>query len=406
MSEVKNRLPTLYSKNACGNIIRWEIYIENNKIIRKYGIKRFQVVEKTIAGKNKGKKNETTDEEQAYKEALTLWKKQIDKGYAPLKKEKLYEEYIKDKKQKGGSNFTTNSKTNHNFKDGIEFYPMLAKQFNNTFFNHTIVQPKLDGVRCIAYKHNGHIILSSRNNKQFPFFHHIRKALQSLPDHYMVDGEIYYHPENNISEQEKSDIFNNITSACGVRRSEPHPIEKQLEYHVFDVFDKHNLTAGYMERFYKNPDKTLQKVLTSSSHIRIVEFDMLKKPYLDNFKKAYEKYMKKGYEGIMIRNNDGPYEQKKRSKYLMKYKEFRDDEYTIVDAKQGTGTEKGCVVWKCKTKDGKCFDVRPLGSFEKRKQMYQEYKKYIGKNLTVKYQNLGTDGIPRFPVGISIRDYE
>jgi DNA ligase-1 len=31
---------------------------------------------------------------------------------------------------------------------------------------------------------------------------------------------------------------------------------------------------------------------------------------------------------------------------------------------------------------------------------------YYGKLLTVKYQELTSDGIPRFPVGISFRDYE
>jgi Flp pilus assembly protein CpaB len=32
--------------------------------------------------------------------------------------------------------------------------------------------------------------------------------------------------------------------------------------------------------------------------------------------------------------------------------------------------------------------------------------KYIGKELTVRFQELSDDGIPRFPVGISFRDYE
>jgi len=31
---------------------------------------------------------------------------------------------------------------------------------------------------------------------------------------------------------------------------------------------------------------------------------------------------------------------------------------------------------------------------------------YYGKWLTVKYQELSKDGIPRFPVGISFRNYE
>ena len=36
--------------------------------------------------------------------------------------------------------------------------------------------------------------------------------------------------------------------------------------------------------------------------------------------------------------------------------------------------------------------------------MYKE--NYINKKLTVKYQGLSDDGIPRFPSRIAIRDYE
>ena len=60
----------------------------------------------------------------------------------------------------------------------------------------------------------------------------------------------------------------------------------------------------------------------------------------------------------------------------------------------------------CKTKNGKKFNARPLGSFEDRKVWYENGKSYIGKMLTVRYQELTNDKIPRFPVGVCIRDYE
>jgi DNA ligase-1 len=41
-----------------------------------------------------------------------------------------------------------------------------------------------------------------------------------------------------------------------------------------------------------------------------------------------------------------------------------------------------------------------------RTDFYKNAAKYIGKKLTVKYQELTKDGIPRFPVGIAIRDYD
>ena len=44
--------------------------------------------------------------------------------------------------------------------------------------------------------------------------------------------------------------------------------------------------------------------------------------------------------------------------------------------------------------------------FASRADRMKNVTKYYGKLLTVKFQELTSDGIPRFPVGISFRDYE
>ena len=87
-------------------------------------------------------------------------------------------------------------------------------------------------------------------------------------------------------------------------------------------------------------------------------------------------------------------------------KTFLDGEYRIVDYLEGTGNEAGCVIWGCETPDGQTFRVRPRGTQEDRKVLFQNGNDYIGKMLTVRYQELTDEGVPRFPVGIAIRDYE
>jgi DNA ligase-1 len=52
------------------------------------------------------------------------------------------------------------------------------------------------------------------------------------------------------------------------------------------------------------------------------------------------------------------------------------------------------------------MDVRPRGTREDRAHFFQQGTRYIGKMLTVKFQGYSEYGIPRFPVGIAIRDYE
>ena len=43
------------------------------------------------------------------------------------------------------------------------------------------------------------------------------------------------------------------------------------------------------------------------------------------------------------------------------------------------------------------------GKQEFLKHLFENPEEYMGKPLTIKYQNLSKDGIPRFPVGKTIR---
>ena len=114
--------------------------------------------------------------------------------------------------------------------------------------------------------------------------------------------------------------------------------------------------------------------------------------------------MEEGYEGIMLRNIEGLYRCNFRSHDLQKYKEFMESEYEIVGAKEGDGRDKGTVIWVCKNEEGKEFSVRPRGTIEMRKEWFENSQEYIGGMLTVIYQELSEMGIPRFPVGKSVRD--
>ena len=131
--------------------------------------------------------------------------------------------------------------------------------------------------------------------------------------------------------------------------------------------------------------------------------DCLKK---EDIPVQHTKWVAAGYEGLMLRNKAAKYRVGVRSADLQKYKEFEDAEYRVVGFKEGDGLEKGCVVWLCETTKSQQFAVRPRGTHEERQALFLDGAKYVGKQLCVRYQELTTDGIPRFPVGISFRDYE
>ena len=122
------------------------------------------------------------------------------------------------------------------------------------------------------------------------------------------------------------------------------------------------------------------------------------------FKAEFGRFIEAGYEGIMLRNKGGMYRCNYRSHDLQKYKEFEEDEFRITGFTQGDGRDKGTVIWVCETKEGKEFTVRPRGTMESRRKLFETGKKYVGKMLTVIYQELTEEGKPRFPVGKDVRE--
>tara|TARA_B100000902_G_scaffold253298_1_gene239805 strand:- start:222 stop:1394 length:1173 start_codon:yes stop_codon:yes gene_type:complete len=116
-----------------------------------------------------------------------------------------------------------------------------------------------------------------------------------------------------------------------------------------------------------------------------------------------------GLEGIMVRSNHRGYIGGRAGTNLYKLKSFEDDEFEIIGY-NGVMSEAGILlnrpVWKCITKSGEEFLASAPGTHVSQEQQWEDRDKIVGKMLTVKYQNLSARGVPRFPKGVAIRDYE
>ena len=121
----------------------------------------------------------------------------------------------------------------------------------------------------------------------------------------------------------------------------------------------------------------------------------------DYIMEYHDKYVSEGYEGLIIRHTNAPYELNKRSKKLLKFKKFITEEFEIIDVISATGKDRNTAIFVCNG-----FKARPVGDWETRHQYYVNRNRLIGKFVTVKYQETTSQGIPRFPIAIGIRDYE
>ena len=359
-------LPALYGESVTNKIKVWSIstFAETNgKIYNRIehgyqdGKKQVDIINYTV-GKNIGKSNETTPYDQACKEARSLWKKKLDKGYA-LDLASLKE-----------------SKVN-------AFLPMLAHRFDkhaNKIQYPAYIQPKLDGVRCLASKLNGDVMMWSRSGKVFdtPFL--IKDELiNKLSEGQTLDGELYVHGWD----------FQRIIRAVKKHRDDTD----LLEYHIYDIPTRSSV--GFESRFVQRSQSVFDNLIKAVPTHQVQDLDQLN---------SYEEhYVSLGYEGIVVRNAQGAYKFKHRSYDLQKVKRFEDAEFVITGGKQGVGRATGQVIFTCTNEDGLEFDVRPTGTDEVRKNMWTKLDEYIGQHLTVKFQGRTQDNLPRFPVGLSLR---
>jgi ATP-dependent DNA ligase len=295
------------------------------------------------------------------------------------------------------------------------FRPMLAQTFDITLYEDkkkkkariflftfpVFVQRKLDGIRCVSHINNKNdIIMSSRNGIEIHNFVKIKEEISSLYEDGKVGKQLYFDGELFTTKMKFEDINGMVR-----REKKDSVLVDAMEYHIYDVYDPDNKKWSFEERnlFLINININRKKK-NNDNKIQFVTSDTANN--MEEITQFQEQYIAEGYEGIMIRERSGAYEENKRSKYLQKYKLFMEEEFPIVGFRSGDveGNEKDCVIWECNTIEGKQFSVRPRGTVEEKRKLYKDGAEYIGKLLTVIFQEYTKDGIPRFPVGKAIRD--
>jgi len=372
--------PKLYHKDKNNRLWEWNVRSERNEVITEHGMVDGKKQEQRYVAQptNVGKANERTPEQQADFEAEAKWKFQLERKYS------LSPEDAED----------------------LVFLPMLAHKFEakkkHLFKDKTMtkflgcdMQPKLDGVRCMALKEDGKVVLLSRQGKEWKFVPHINDQLEWLPDGDCLDGELYIHDEEMS--------FQVITSWCKGKDKKPHPESHRIEYHVYD----YPMVANDPNwAIWKNRGKKLAEI-PESQNVKIVPTFACEK--FEDIAKFHAQFVEEGYEGGIIRLRDGEYSFGQRSDALLKVKSFCDDEYIVVGWTTGKeGSREGnCVIWVCKDNNSDAtFQVRPQGTHSDREELTKIADQFVGQRLKVKYFELTDDGIPRFPVGQGFRAEE
>jgi len=405
MNELSMTLPSLYKTKPNGKVQQWEtwlelyngkgemISIENNELSEdyytiiksRYGYKGGKIQETGIVvkkGKNIGKKNETNVLTQGIHEMKSKWNNKVNKC-----------QYTNEA---SGSKASESSSMQDTHITSIR--PMLLHKYHEKKSKikfPACVQPKLDGVRMITHydPHDGKFRFFSRQGKEYYNLDHIEMSLQNIkflknnPSIYL-DGEAF---SNELS-------FNDIVG--GIRKKLNSEIPEKLKFHIFDTF---NTEDSFLSPFSERKklleslklDKQENLVLVDTYHVQSDEEII-----------NYHKTFVMTNEGTVVRNYDGLYTLDKRSFDVLKLKDFITEEFDIIGFSEGKGRDSGTLIYKLVTKDGKEFSARPEGTLEERKNLLKIKDKLLGEKVSVRFFEYTTDGAPRHPVALCVRNYE
>lgn len=229
----------------------------------------------------------------------------------------------------------------------------------------------------------------------------------------VLDGELVLENKDNLATK---DLFRATSRTL---RSETTDKSKII-FNIFDVlpvqeFKDGESSATFVERKedLKQAFDNLQRlsgegIISETRHLQLVkniyEGDDVRE--ITRFQKSLVKPL--GWEGLMLNLADGKYVTK-RTKDLLKIKEFFDADVVVKDVFEGTGRLKNCLGGV--VIDYKGYDIKVGSGFslDEREEYWFNPNKIIGKVIQVNYfeetHNQNNDDISlRFPTFVCVRE--
>lgn len=340
-----------------------------------------------------------TKQKRTWKEQYTLQfnsetKKFLDKGYVEV--EKHPKEYTLDELQAIFGEVKTN-------QYGV-IKPQLAKQADKVtnpkiFDKEWLISRKLDGVKALFYYKNGEIHTASRGGedydaatthlREYPPLINFFKANPTI----ILDGELFVRGKT-------------LQQISGAARMEKNAYDCDwLQYWIYDCYDtaNPNMIAEDRYKFLINELNHKFGILvycsivddTLEDSIRILEHEYVSG--WDNMKALHDKWVAEGFEGAVITDPSKPYKVGSRCNNLIKIKQYKSEDFTVVGYKLGLrGSED--MTFTCALEDGRTFEAMPVGDRATKAEYVKNFdNKYRGHKAECTFFNYSDDGIPTQP---------
>lgn len=270
-----------------------------------------------------------------------------------------------------------------NFAFSLEL--LRLSEYKDQNVSGWLASEKLDGVRAywdgenLLSRHGKKLNAPSSFTKNFPKF--------------ALDGELY--AKELKFEEIQATVMDKL------------PDEKawgRLKFHVFDVPEA---SGGLLDRL-----EVLAKFLKNEPNDNLIIIKQIKMRDNAQFLKFTKDIVAKGGEGAVVREPNAPYE-RKRSKNALKFKKFKDAECEVVSINKGSGKYANlagsltCRALGGKDKEEKAGEPKEGTIFKIGSGLSDEQRTNppkIGSIITYKFQNLTSNGKPRFPIFLRVRE--
>ena len=394
----------LYRRAKTGAIVYYKIWVDEGDVDHapiivkesgQLGTTSPIIHRETIhQGMNIGKSNETTPVQQAILQAESDWRKKKDGGYKSSGELGIQTKNI-DPVEYHFNKLLDAALPQFNTDASGNIKPMLAKDWTKVknIQYPCIIEPKLDGVRCLMTIAADEVLFWSRSGKEYTTLGHISQSIvpylnaqENKSIWTVLDGEIY---SDELTFQE-------ITQA--VKKQYPNSLK--LHFRAYDVVN---------DEIQSDRRVILSDLVKAigSEFIKMIGYTIANDEAA--VKHFHDEFVQEGNEGAILRMFNGLYEQGFRSSNLLKVKEFDEAEFQVESLVYGQrGIEDLLAV--CTTPEGSVFKAKIQGTLAQKVEFEKEYQEVYASakpiKLTVKHFGWTDDKLPRFPIGKALRLYE
>ena len=269
-----------------------------------------------------------------------------------------------------------------------------------------IIQPKVNGVRCVISYENGKCLMQSKRGLKYDVAHIANifsQFYEQMPEcrDIVFDGELYI-----------KDCF--VSEIAGAVRNVKNPLHSKVQFVCFDLAipnatntERDELRKSLSE-IYGFQQTTVWEHEQSKASAIVWLFGI--ECYSD---KEAEEYMKTaiehGYEGAILRNPNATYHFGQYTDAIVKMKTYTDEEFEIVDIKSNgkENTPNFTIIYTLRNNENHLtFLSNATGSISEKTHILSNKAAYIGRLATCKFYERTKKRIPFHSNVVAIRDYE